>query len=446
MAVHLNEHFTYKKLFKAVLPSILMMIFTSIYSVVDGVFVSNFVGESPFAAINLIMPVLMILGSIGFMMGAGGSALVAKTLGEGDKEKANKIFSMVVYFTIVVGIMVSVLGFIFIEDIAKMLGGSEASLETINNSILYGKILISANFIFMLQNAFQSMFIVAEKPTLGFIVIVIAGVTNMILDALFILVFKWGLVGAAVATSMSYVVGGIIPIFYFLSKKNNSLIRLIKTKIDFKAIGQSCLNGSSELLTNVSSSVVSMLFNMQLLKVAGDNGISAYGVIMYLSFVFVAIFVGYSIGVAPITGYNYGAENYDEVKNVLKKSLILTIITGFIMTALTEVLATPLSSIFTNGNEELLQLTVGGMRLYGISFLICGINIFASSFFTSLNDGLISALISFARTLLFQVVTILVMPIWFGTTGIWLSVVVAEVLALAVTVVCFTTSKKKYKY
>lgn len=443
MAVHLSEHFTYKKLFKAVLPSIFMMIFTSIYSVVDGLFVSNFVGKTPFAAINLIMPVVMILGSIGFMLGAGGSALVAKTLGEGDEKRANEIFSMVMYFTLIVGLIASVVVALAIRPIAIALG---ATTEMLSDCVLYGRILISANFIFMMQNTFQSMFIVAERPMLGFIITVAAGITNMALDALFVVVFNWGLAGAAAATVASYVVGGVLPLFYFLSEKNQSLIRLVKTKLDFKVLTQSCLNGSSELLSNVSASIVSMLFNMQLLNIAGENGVAAYGVIMYLSFVFQAVFIGYSIGVAPITSYNYGAENHAELKNVLKKSIIVSVVFGVVMTALTEALSLPLSKIFVGYDAELLSLTATGMRLYGLSFLIFGINIFASSFFTSLNDGLISALISFARTLLFQSICILVMPNLFGTNGIWLSVVVAETLALIVSITCLVTKKKKYRY
>ena len=443
MAVHLSEHFTYKKLFKAVLPSIFMMIFTSIYSVVDGLFVSNFVGKTPFAAINLIMPVVMILGSIGFMLGAGGSALVAKTLGEGDEKRANEIFSMVMYFTLIVGLIASVVVALAIRPIAIALG---ATTEMLSDCVLYGRILISANFIFMMQNTFQSMFIVAERPMLGFIITVAAGITNMALDALFVVVFNWGLAGAAVATVASYVVGGVLPLFYFLSKKNQSLIRLVKTKFDFKVLSQSCLNGSSELLSNVSASIVSMLFNMQLLNIAGENGVAAYGVIMYLSFVFQAVFIWYSIGVAPITSYNYGAENHAELKNVLKKSIIISVVFGVVMTALTEALSLPLSKIFVGYDAELLSLTATGMKLYGLSFLIFGINIFASSFFTSLNDGLISALISFARTLLFQSICILIMPNLFGTNGIWLSVVVAETLALTVSITCLVTKKKKYRY
>lgn len=443
MAVSLSEHFTYKKLFKAVLPSIFMMVFTSIYSIVDGLFVSNYVGTSAFAAINLVMPVLMILGTIGFMMGAGGSALVSKTLGEGDREKANKIFSMIIYFTIIIGILVSIVGFIFIEPISVLLG---ATTEMLPYCVLYGRILISANFIFMLQNAFQSLFITAEKPMLGFIFTVLAGVTNIVLDTLFIAVFKWGLVGAAVATSISYLVGGLIPIFYFLSKKNKSLLRLTKTKIDFKIIGFACANGSSELVTNISSSVISILFNMQLLKLAGENGVAAYGVIMYAGFIFAAIYIGYSIGIAPIIGYHYGAEHKDELKNLLKKSLIIMSVVGVILTLFTELLARPLSSIFVGYDPELLELTTNGMRLYGFSFLVSGLNVFASSFFTSLNNGLISALISFVRTLLLQIVTILVLPMILGINGVWLSVAIAEALALIVSITCIVTNRKKYGY
>ncbi len=443
MAVHLYEHFTYKKLFKAVFPSICMMIFTSIYSVVDGLFVSNFVGKTAFAALNLIFPALMVLGSIGFMMGAGGSALVAKTLGEGDNKRANKIFSMVIYFTTIVGALTSMLGFIFTPQLAKLLG---ATPEMLPDCVMYGRILMAVNFIFMLQNLFQNMFIVAEKPILGFMVTVVAGVTNIILDALFVGAFKWGLAGAAVATSISYLVGGALPLVYFLNKKNSSLLRLVRTGFDFKVIGQSMLNGSSELLTNVSASIVSMLFNMQLLKLAGENGVAAYGVIMYLSFVFVAIFIGYAIGVAPITGYNYGAEKHEELKNVLKKSLILTVITGVVMTILTELLSAPLSKIFVGYDADLLALTTNGMRIYGISFLVCGINIFASSFFTSLNNGIISGVISFARTLLFQVICILILPALVGVNGIWLSVPIAECMAMIVSIVCLATKKKIYNY
>lgn len=442
MAVHLSDHFTYKKLFKAVYPSILMMVFTSIYTIIDGLFISNFVGKSSFAAINLIWPVIMVISALGFMFGTGGSALVSKILGEGDKEKANKVFSMIVYSSIILGVIVSAVVFIFIERLARLLGATD---NMIGDCVLYGRILIGAEVFYILQNVFQSFFVTAEKPILGFLIIVLAGVTNIILDAIFIVGLKLGVVGAALATIISYIVGSVIPIVYF-SRKNNSLLKFVKTKFNLKAIGSACLNGLSELLTNISASVVSMLFNLQLLKFAGENGVAAYGVIMYASFIFAAVFFGYSIGISSIIGYHYGADNKDELKNLLRKSLILIGITGLVMTGLTEILADPLSQIFVRYDAELLKLTTKAMRIYSLSFLIFGFNSFMSSFFTALNNGIISALISFMRIVVFQAVAVMVIPIWFGLDGVWSSIVVAEFFSVIVAFICLVANKKKYQY
>ncbi len=445
MAVRLSDHFTYKKLFKATLPSICMMVFTSIYGVVDGLFVSNFVGESAFTAVNLIWPVLMVIAAIGFMLGAGGSALTAKTLGEGDKRRADEIFSMVVYFTVIIGIGISLLCFAFLEPIARLLGGTKTSETTIQNAVVYGRILIGFQIAYMIQNVFQSYFVAAEKATLGFFVTVAAGFTNIILDALFMAVFRWGIVGAAVATGISQTVGAIIPVFYFAGK-NGSLLRLRKTKIEFKPILKASTNGSSELLVNVAMSIVGMLFNMQLLKFAGEAGVAAYGVIMYAGFIFAAIFIGYTIGIAPIVGYHFGANNKKELKSLLKKSLLITLVFSVCMLILTELLAGVLSQIFVGYNKELHALTTRGFRLYGISFGICGFSIFSSGFFTALNDGVISALISFMRTLVFQIAFVLVLPIWWGIDGVWLSIVVAELCSFVVSALCFLCNRKKYGY
>lgn len=442
MAVHLNEHFTLKKLLKATFPSILMMVFTSIYSIVDGLFVSNFVGTSAFSAINLIYPVVMIIGAVGFMMGAGGSALVSKTLGEGDSDRANKIFSMVVYFTIIMGLVISAIVFIFIEQISLALG---ATPEMLPYCKTYGKILIGAEIAFMLQNLFQNFFIVAEKPVFGFVVTVGAGLTNMALDALFIAVFKWGVAGAAIATVISQVVGALVPIIYF-ARKNKSLLKLTKTKFEFSILLKSCTNGSSELLSNISASIVSIIYNKQLLKFAGENGVAAYGVIMYASFIFAAVFIGYSIGTAPIIGYNYGAQNHAELKNIKKKSLTITALFGFIMTFISIVLASPLSTIFVSYDKELLSMTTNAMRIYSISFIFMGVNIFTSSFFTALNDGLTSAIVSFARTLVFQTSAVLLLPLAFGLNGVWSAIIVAEALSLVLGLIFLITKRKKYNY
>ena len=442
MKIELSEHFTYKKLIKFTLPTIAMMIFSSIYGVVDGLFISNCVGSDAFAAVNLIMPVLMIFGTIGFMIGTGGSAIVSKTLGEGDNEKANRYFSMLNYLLIIFGIIFTVIGILFLKPIAIKLG---AEGEILNYCVQYGSILLISLTAFLLQNSFQSFLVVAEMPAFGLVISICAGISNMILDFLFIYVFKLGVMGAASATAISQMIGGIIPLVYFM-RKNKSKLKLVKTKFELKPILKTCTNGSSEMVTNLSMSLVNMLYNMQLMKYAGTNGVVAYGIIMYVGFIFVGTYLGYSIGSAPIVGYHYGAGNNDELKGLFKKSLKLLFITSVTMTLLAEILSKPLASIFVSYDKELLELTANAIRLYALSYLISGFNIFASGFFTALNDGIVSAVISFIRTLVFQVATILILPLILGTTGIWLAIVVAELLSLIVSITFLVVKRKKYKY
>ena len=418
------------------------MIFTSIYSVVDGIFVSNFAGEDPFVAINLIFPVIMILGAVGFMFGAGGTAIVSKTLGEGDKKRANEYFTLVVIVTFVLGVILAAGFFFLLRPIAVLIG---AEGKVLDYAVIYSQILICACPFFMLQNLFQSFFITAEKPTLGFVFTVCSGVTNMVLDALFIAVFKWGTVGAAVATALSQVVGGLLPVIYFACK-NSSLLRFVKTKWYGKAILKSCFNGSSELLGNIAMSLVSIIYNWQLLNISGKAGVAAYGVIMYVSFVFVAIFIGFCLGVAPIVGYNFGAQNRKELQNIFKKSMIVIAITGVVMCGLGVALAKPIAWIFVRENPSLMTMTERAMRLYSICFLFCGFCMFCSSFFTALNNGLISAIVSFARTLVFQIVCIFVLPLILGLDGIWISTPIADILSVALSFVMFAVNNKRYGY
>ncbi len=442
MNMQLSEHFTGKKLLRFTLPSIVMMIFTSIYSVVDGFFVSNYVGKTPFAAVNFIMPFLMILGAVGFMFGTGGSALISKTMGLGDNEKANRLFSLFVYTTSICGVIIAVLGIFFIRPIATFLGAEGEMLE---NCVLYGIIILCALPFYMLQFEFQSFFATAEKPNLGLVVTLAAGLTNIILDALFVAIFRWNLVGAALATALSQVVGGFIPIIYFI-RKNDSRLRLIKTKFDGIALMRACTNGSSELMSNISSSIVGMLYNAQLMKYAGEDGVAAYGVLMYVNMIFLAVFIGYSVGTAPITGYHYGADDHYELKSLLKKSSVIIGVTSVSMLVLAEILAYPLAKIFVGYDAELMELTLGGFRIFSFSFLFAGMSIFGSSFFTALNNGLISALISFLRALVFQVAAVLILPIFFKINGIWLSVAIAEVMAMIITLVFIVKMKDKYNY
>jgi len=442
MNVQLSDHFTYPKLFRFVLPSIVMMVFTSIYGVVDGVFVSNFAGKSSFAAINLIIPFVMVMGASGFMLGTGGSAYVAKTLGEGKQEDANRYFSMMVYVTIILGVVLAVVGCILIEPAAVLLGADETMLS---DCVVYGRINLIALPAFMLQNTFQSFLVTAGRPHIGLAMTVAAGVTNMIFDALLIAVFSLGVAGAAIATAASQCVGGIAPLIYF-ARKNRSLLRLVKTRFEGRVLTKSCMNGSSELLTNISMSLVSMLYNFQLMRLAGQNGVAAYGVIMYVQFIFAAIFIGYSIGTAPIIGYNYGSGNHDELKNMFRKSLRIVLTTGAVLMVSAFGLSGVLAHIFAGYDRELFELTVRGFRIYSLSFFLCGISIFGSSFFTALNNGGVSAAISFLRTVVFQVATVLILPELWGVDGIWISIVVSEAASLLVTAFFFVRLKGRYHY
>lgn len=440
--IQLSDHFSYRRLLRFTFPSIIMLVFTSVYGVVDGFFVSNYVGKVPFAAVNFIMPFLMILGSVGFMFGTGGGALISKTMGEGDSQKANRVFSMIVYASFACGIVLSVLGQVFLRPFAAAM---KAEGQLLEDSVTYGRIILLAIPAYILQYEFQCLFATAGKPTLGLIVTVAAGVTNMVLDWLFVAVLPWGLTGAAAATAISQCVGGILPLFYF-GRKNGSLLKLGKTKLNWRELGQSCMNGSSELLSNISMSVVSMLYNTQLLNYAGQDGVAAYGVLMYVSLIFQSIFIGYSTGIAPVVGFKYGALDYGQLKSIRKKSLLITGFFAILMFLSAELLAVPLAKMFASYDQGLLDLTVRAFRFFSFSFLFSGFAIFGSSFFTALNDGPVSAAISFLRTLIFQIAAVIVFPLIWDVDGIWVSIVAAEVMAVIVTVIFLKAKKQKYHY
>ena len=442
MTIQLSDHFTVGRLLRFTFPSIVMLIFTSIYGVVDGFFVSNFVGKTPFAAVNFIMPFLLVLGCVGFMFGTGGGALIAKTMGEGKREEANQIFSLLVYLSLASGIVLAVLGLVLLRPVARLLGAQGQMLE---DCVTYGRIILAAVPAYVLQYEFQCLFATAQKPKLGLYVTVAAGLTNVVLDALLVAVFSCGLRGAAAATALSQCVGGILPLLYFL-RPNTSLLRLTRTHFDGKAVLKTCTNGSSELMSNVSMSLVSMLYNVQLLRYAGENGVAAYGVLMYVNLVFQAAFLGYAVGTAPVVSYHYGAGHHRELQSLLRKSLGIVACFSVAMCGAAELLAKPLSVLFVGYDQELLGITLEGFAIYSFSFLFSGFAIFGSSFFTALNDGLVSALISFLRTLVFQVVAVLLLPLLWGLQGIWLSMVAAEAMAVGVTAVLLAANRRKYHY
>lgn len=440
--INLSDNFNYGKLLRFTFPSIIMLVFSSIYGVVDGYFVSNYAGKTSFAAVNFIMPVLMILGCIGFMFGTGGGALIAKTLGEKDDKKANEIFTMIVAVSVGVGVFLTVLGIALMPLISLLLGADGKMLD---DSVLYGRIVTIGLPFYILQYEFQCLFATAGKPKLGLYVTAAAGVTNMVLDYLLVAVFPLGIIGAAAATAFSQFVGGVIPLIYFL-RKNSSLLRFTKFKFDGRALFKTCTNGSSEFLSNIAMSVVSMLYNRQLMRYAGEDGVSAYGVLMYVGMIFMAVFVGYSVGVAPIVGYNYGAQNKEQLKNILRKSTVVIFVTAVIMFAASEFLSAPLSRIYVGYDQNLLEITVDAFKIFSFAFLFSGFAIFGSSFFTALNDGLTSALISFFRTLVFQAASVLIFPLIWDLDGIWISIVAADVMAVALTLVFVFAKRKKYGY
>ena len=442
MKIQLSDHFTYRKLFHFTFPSIIMMIFTSIYSVVDGFFVSNFAGKTAFASINLVMPFIIILGSLGFMIGTGGTALVSRILGEGDEKKANHYFSMLIWLSLLIGIVLAILGVAFMRPVAALLG---ATKEMIDDCVLYGRVVIAFLAPYMLQNVFQSFLIAAEKPNLGLAATLAAGITNMVLDAVLVGVLRWGVFGAALATGLSQTIGGLLPFLYFI-RSNSSKLHLTKAKFKLRPILQACANGSSELMSNISGSVVGIVYNFQLLKYLGENGVSAYGVLMYVQFIFIAIFVGYSIGCAPVVSFHYGAGNYSELQNLLKKSTRIVGSLSIVLTVLALALAHPLAKMFVGYDAELLAITSHAFKLFSFSFLLAGFNIFASSFFTALNNGAISAAIPFLRTLIFQTSSVLILPLILGVDGLWGANVAAEIFAFVISLAFLVANRKRYHY
>lgn len=442
MKIQISDHFTYKKLLRFCLPTIGMMIFTSLYGIVDGYFVSNFVGKTAFAAVNLVWPVIMIFACFGFMIGTGGSALVGKTLGEEDTKLAQRYFTMLTLLTVILGVILSVIGIIAMPEIARLLRATE---EMMGDCILYGRIMIGLNIAFMLQYFFQSLFVTAGKPQLGFLVTIAAGVTNILLDALFVAGFRWGIAGAAWASVIGECVGGILPLLYF-ARSNDSPLHFVRTKLELAPLRKACMNGSSELMSNISANVVAILYNLQLLHYAGENGVAAYGVVMYTQMIFAAIFMGYAIGTAPIVSYHYGAAHYEELKNMLKKSVLLMLGTGVAMLFLAWALARPLALLFVGYDETLCEMTRHALWIYGFSFILCGLNMFASSFFTALNNGGVSAAIAFLRTLVFQSLAVLTLPLLFKLDGIWWAVTVAEVFALFISTAFLIGKRKEYHY
>lgn len=443
MNIDLSGHYTLRRISQAAFPCIIMMLVSSIYSIVDGIFISNFVGTQAFASVNLIYPPIMMVGALGIMVGTGGSALISKTMGEGEYEKANRIFSMLVYFLITFGSVLAIMFFIFIRPITLLLG---AEGQMIQECIDYGRICILATPAFMLSMAFQSFYMTAGKPQLGTIMSIVCGVTNIIFDALLVAVFNFGIIGAALATAAAQFVGGLFPFLYFYSKRNNSTLRLQFTRFRLKYIGRSCLNGLSEYVGNIALNIACICYNLQLMRYLGQDGVAAYGILMYVGFIFCAVFIGYNLGISPVIGFNYGAQNHQELKSLFRKSITILSVAGIILTFIAEAGSHYLAAIFVSYDPDLLQLTTHAIHLYMLSFVLCGVNMFTSALFTALNNGIVSAIAAFARTMVFEIASLFILPLFLGIDGIWLAVDVAEVFALILSICLLIAYRKRYRY
>ena len=440
----MEGHYGYRRILKELWPMVLMLMVTSVYSIVDGWFISNFAGSTAFAAMNIIWPAVAIISALGLMVGAGGSALVSKTFGEGDTERGNHLFTMLIRLTFIAGAVISAVLFFFMRPVAEVLG---AEGEMVRYAVIYGRILTAALPVYMLQMALQPFFMVAGRPELGTVTSIACGLTNIVLDALFVAGFGWGLTGAAIATAASFLVGGAIPTVFFASRRNSTPLRFIHdSPEDWPAIGKSLSNGLSEFVGNISFNIVGICYNLQLMKYIGENGVSAYGVLMYVGFIFGSVFIGYNMGISQVISFKYGAGDKEELKSLLHKSCVLIGIAGIVITAAVELLAPLLSRLFVGYYPALRDLTTYALHIYMISFLICGFNMFASAWFTALNNGPVSAVISFTRTLVFELGCVFILPLVFGIDGIWLAVNVAEVLALILSLSLVLGLRKRYGY
>ena len=440
----MEGHYGYRRILKEMWPMVLMLMVTSVYSIVDGWFISNFAGSTAFAAMNIIWPAIAIISALGLMVGAGGSALVSKTFGEGDDERANHIFTMLIKLTFIAGAVISAALFVVMKPLAAALG---AEGEMVRYAVIYGRILTAALPVYMLQMAMQPFYMVAGRPELGTITSIACGLTNIALDALFVAGLGWGLTGAAVATAASFIVGGCIPAAFFASKRNKTPLRFLKdSRYEWPAIGQSLSNGLSEFVGNISFNIVGICYNLQLMKYIGENGVSAYGVLMYVGFIFGSVFIGYNMGISQVISYKYGAGDKAELRSLLRKSCALVAVAGIVITATVELLAPLLSRLFVGYYPALRDLTTYALHIYMISFLICGFNMFASAWFTALNNGPVSAVISFTRTLVFELGCVFILPLLFGIDGIWVAVNVAEVLALILSAALVLGFRKRYGY
>lgn len=442
MNTALSKKFNIKEIFKFTIPSVIMMMFFSLYTIIDGIFISNYVGTIALGALNIIFPFQCLCIGLAIMIATGGSAIVARYLGENENEKAKSLFTLFVCFEIFVALLMSLIGLIFQEQIVFLLGASDIQKPY---ALEYFRIYVSMLPFIFLQNAFQTLFVTAGHPKLGLFLIILAGITNITLDFVFLDLFSMGITGAALGTVIACMIPSVTGLIYFSFNRKGSLY-FVKFSVDFRSISASMLNGSSEMITNLANAITTFLFNMQCMRFYSEDGVAAITIILYFQFLISAIYFGYSTGIAPVISYKYGSNDRKQLKYIFSRSLMIIIGISIIAFTSSFVLIYPVTSLFASDNNNVYNIVINNYKYYAPSLLIFGISVFASSFFTALGNGIISGIISFSRTFLFLSLSLILLPLIFNEIGIWLSVPVAEVIGILVAGTCLFKFKAKYLY
>lgn len=441
MTNSIAQKFNVFTLLKFAFPTMVMMVFMSLYTIVDGIFVSRLVGSNALSAVNIVYPVISLLIACGIMLSTGGSAIVARQMGEKREQEARENFSMLAVVSVLTGIVILVLGLMFLEPICRILGGTPVLLEDCK---IYLGVLLGFGPLTMLQMLFQTFFVTAGKPGLGLGLTLTGGVVNMVLDYVFMGPMQMGVLGAALATGLGQAIMAVAGVVYFLKVKGN--LYFVKPVFRGNILLQSCGNGSSEMVSNLSTAVVTFLFNITMLKLAGEDGVAAITIVLYGQFLFTALYLGFSMGVAPVVSFNYGNQNHAQLKRIYKICIGFILGSSVFILGIALLFSEPIVGIFTGEENHTYELAVEGFFQFSFNYLFAGINIFASALFTSLSNGKISAIISFCRTFVFITVSIVLLPRVMGITGVWLSVPLAELVTLFISITYLKGQKEVYHY
>ena len=436
----LSRAYTLSGLVRFALPSMVMMVFLSVYTIVDGIFISNFVGTLALGAVNIIFPLISLEMGLGIMLATGSNAIIARRLGEGDAALARQNFSLVVLVAVVCGLMVEGLALLFLPQIIDLLGASAAQYPYCRD---YPRAMLLFAPALFLQVGFQSYFVTAGRPKLGLLVMVGAGLVNIGLD--YLLIPRLGVAGAGLATGLGYMVPAMAGLCFFARPRGGDLY-LVRPSLERGLLWRACLNGSSEMVSNMANAVSTFLFNIMFMRCYGEDGVAAITMALYFQFVFAAVYFGYSGGVAPIISYKFGNGDTAGLRQVVRDSFRFILGISLLNFTVAILVSAPALLLFAGGNREVASIAQEGFPLFAVSFLFAGVGIFASNMFTALSDGVTSALISFMRTLLFLALAILLLPLVFKEAGLWAAISVAEGMGALVALVCLVLRRPQYQY